>query len=128
MPAAQVQGVKPAFEVHKLDGFVMESFYKFDKGERDAGRPGLIRYEKKVPAGYMVYFPQGHSIRVGSEDELRRLGLSDTPYRVDMDSGEVVPVETLSLKDQNAIHNKQSRLVNLVPSDETEDVKENDNG
>jgi hypothetical protein len=119
--------VKPAFEVHPLEGFVEQTYHRFDKSERDAGRPGLVSYKKRVPAGYMVYFPQGHSIRVGTEQELKRLNLHMVPHKIDMDSGEALPIETLSLKEQNTIHNRQARIVNTF-ADETEEVKEPENG
>lgn len=39
---------------------------------------------------WMVHFPQGHSIRVTSFEELKRMGFDKKPKMVDMDTGEVV--------------------------------------
>jgi hypothetical protein len=39
---------------------------------------------------FMVYFPQGHSIRVTSFEELKRMGYHLKPRLVDMETGEVV--------------------------------------
>jgi hypothetical protein len=39
---------------------------------------------------WMVYFPQGHSIRVTSRAELERMGFDKKPRMVDMETGDVV--------------------------------------
>lgn len=41
---------------------------------------------------YMVYFPQGHSIRVTSYDKLKALGYHIKPRVVDMETGDVVDI------------------------------------
>jgi hypothetical protein len=52
--------------------------------------------EQKVETfedGYMIYFPQGHSIFVAADDldQLQRIGVFEAPKRIDMESGEEVP-------------------------------------
>jgi len=42
-------------------------------------------------AGFMVYFPQGHSIRCKNEAELQRLGFTKVAEVIDLDSGDAVP-------------------------------------
>lgn len=46
-----------------------------------------------VEEGYMLYFPQGHSIFIAADDteQLARLGVFGSPVNVDMNSGETVP-------------------------------------
>lgn len=39
---------------------------------------------------YMVYFPQGHSIRVTSFEALKELGFHLKPRMVDMETGDVI--------------------------------------
>ena len=39
---------------------------------------------------YMVYFPQGHSIRVTSFEELKRMGFDKKPRMVDMETGDLI--------------------------------------
>lgn len=39
---------------------------------------------------YMVMFPQGHSIRVTSFDELKRMGYHLKPRMIDMETGDVI--------------------------------------
>lgn len=39
---------------------------------------------------YMVVFPQGHSIRVTSAEQLKELGYDRKPRTVDMETGDVV--------------------------------------
>lgn len=68
----------PAFMVQKLDGVIEREVIKFDtKGKK---RVELV----KEPAGYLVKFPsKGHSIRVRSDAELKRLGFDQTIPLVD---------------------------------------------
>lgn len=83
--------ITPAFEVEELSGKVKRTKYKYE--ERDTGRQDakgnpikshvMREYTEEVPAGYMVYFARGHSIRVTSDLELRRLGLDRSPYLSD---------------------------------------------
>jgi hypothetical protein len=40
----------------------------------------------------MVYFPQGHSIRVTSFDALKELGFHLKPRMVDMETGDVIDI------------------------------------
>jgi hypothetical protein len=80
--------IKPRYEVHKLEGDVeVTVFVKNDDGK-------LVKEQRTQPAGYMVYFPNGASIRVRTEEELKRLGFDIDAPLVDMVSGEVVPVKT----------------------------------
>lgn len=72
------QRIVPAFVVKKLDGQVEHTVIQFDKEGK--------KHDKvvKVDAGFMVSFPsKGHSIRVRSVDELKRLGFDKTVPLVD---------------------------------------------
>ncbi len=75
---------KPAFTVQKLEGKRVENIITFDaKGKRS-----VQSVEKE--AGYLVRFPhKGHSIRVKTDDDLKRLGFDQTIPVLD-DDGEVV--------------------------------------
>jgi hypothetical protein len=87
--------VMPRFEVEQLEGTVEKQVVSYNKED------GRFDYStKEVPAGYVVYFPQGHSLRIGSTAELKRLGFHRSPGLVDMESGEVLmdDVEPMSLK------------------------------
>ncbi len=80
------QRVRPAFTVQKLDGKRKKDIITIDaKGKRT---PQTV----DVDAGYLVSFPKGHSIRVATDDDLRRLGFDRTIELVDMESDEVVGV------------------------------------
>ena len=86
------QDIKPAFEVEKLEGkeIVTRNFYA----------DGVFRQEdEKVDRGFMVYFPNGHSIRVRSEKEMQRLGFMASPELLDMETGDTVQQSNLSLKE-----------------------------
>ena len=77
----QTQNVLPAFEVEKLEGTRTKTIHTPKKGG------GFDLQEVKIDAGYMVYFPRGHSIRV-DEAELKRSGFDRDPRLVDMKTGE----------------------------------------
>lgn len=65
--------IKPAFVVRKLEGTRQQTIFEYDAKKKKVAKT------VEVPAGYLVEFPhRGHSIRVGSEKELARLGFDRT--------------------------------------------------
>lgn len=64
------QQVKPAFTVQKLSGTVPHRVHIFDK-ERNK----ILAKTVHEPAGYLVKFYKGHSIRCRDEAHLRRVGV-----------------------------------------------------
>ncbi len=100
------QNIKPRFEVHKLEGTRMRVIAKpkVDPERKDKnGYPlllgGFDYSEVEEDAGYMVYFPNGSSIRVRTNDELVAMGFANSAELVDMNSGEIVgQVQSGSLK------------------------------
>jgi len=62
-------------------------------GERKIITRKLQPREEEFKGGYLVYFPQGHSIFVAEDDreQLMRIGVLDDPRLVDMETGEDVP-------------------------------------
>lgn len=82
----------PAFVVEKLDGQIERQLITFD----EKGKKHIKTV--KVDAGYLVKFPpkgrgdKGHSIRVGTAEELARLGFDQTIPIVDMDGDSDEPV------------------------------------
>ena len=95
--------IKPQYIVQKLDG----------KRKRTVAAPskkgGFDYKEIEEPAGYMVFFPSGSSIRVRTDDELQRLGFDSPANLVDMESGEIVG----SMKDMS-FHT----MTNFLPESE----------
>ena len=95
------QDIKPSFEIELLDGNekVTRSFYE----------DGVYKQvEETVPRGWNVYFPNGSGIRIRSSEEMRRLGFLEAPNLLDMDSGDEVMPQNLSLK-ENARRKTKSR-------------------
>ena len=76
--------VKPAYIVQRIEGKVDHTTAK----PKETG--GFEYSKKKEPGGYMVYLPNGDSLRVRTDDELKRLGFDSPANLVDMDSGEIV--------------------------------------
>lgn len=77
------QNIQSAFEVYPIEGQVTKTIYNYKDGKR-------IETEVEEDAGFMVYFPQGHSIRVATREELNALGFGGSASLVDMDTGDVV--------------------------------------
>lgn len=76
--------IKPQYIVQKLNGKRKHTIAS------PAKKGGFDYKEVEEPAGYMVFFPSGSSIRVRTDDELKRLGFDSPANLVDMESGEIV--------------------------------------
>lgn len=78
----------PSYEVHDYTGQQVETKRKvFEKQEDET----LLMKEETVreDAGYMVYFPNGHSVRVRNKKELERLNIKPGKAKiVNMDTAE----------------------------------------
>lgn len=81
--APEVQKIRPAFMVEKLEGKVSRDVITFDqKGKK-------VVSKVDVDAGYLVTFPKGHSIRVYDNAELQRLGFDRTIPLINEEGDEV---------------------------------------
>jgi hypothetical protein len=91
------QDIKPCWEIEELEDEVerMVIDYSLDKD-------GVSQRSEKMvtePAGFMVYFPQGHSIRVRNAADLEEMGLTNDVRLIDMNTGEPFePPQSMSLK------------------------------
>ena len=93
--------IKPAFQAEKVTGKFTRTVISIEEDVRYVGalkdKPLVTR--KLVPIvqefteGYMVYFPQKHSVFIAADDEeqLRRVGILEEPPLVDMASGQMAP-------------------------------------
>lgn len=70
-----------AYEVEKLPGKVSVERCKLEMVDAGNGktRPKISREIVEADAGYMVYFPAGHSIRVASKKRLVEFGFDGDP-------------------------------------------------
>lgn len=75
----------PQYEVEALHGKVDRTITQLNE---DGSRTAIT---KSVPAGYMVYFAKGHSIRVADDKELERLGYNTS-----------APLEEVDIDDNDA--------------------------
>ena len=110
------RNVRPEFEVHPLEGVVKRESLKYVRTkDEDTGK---VHFELKKalveePAGFMVYFARGHSIRVKTVEELGRLGLQRQPGLVDIKTLEMIPGQPV----QSLAHLSQARaMASMVPS------------
>lgn len=107
---------KPAFQAEKVTGNFRRTVMHIEEEVRDVGplKNRQIIARKLVPKveefteGFMIYFPQGHSMFVAADDEeqLRRIGVLEEPSFVDMETGEVVP-PNYNLTPKEIVENKQ---------------------
>jgi len=88
----QAQNIQPMFEVEILEGTEKVTRTYFDDGVMQTAT-------EEVPRGWNVYFPAGHSIRIRTDTEMRRLGFLESPSLLDMESGESVQSMNMSLKE-----------------------------
>jgi hypothetical protein len=110
--------VKPRFEVHKLDGKGIRSIAK-PKTDKKGTLLGGFEYEDtEVDAGWMVYFPNGSSIRVWTEEEMKRQGFLDAPTMVNMENGdELGTMQNTSLRarsEQKEIVTRSSKVHHAI--------------
>lgn len=108
---------KPAFQAEKVTGTFMRMVVHIEEDVRKVGpnQDKSLITRKMVPKqdvfteGYMIYFPQGHSLFVAADDEeqLRRIGVLAPPKLVDMNSGEEVPAD-LDLTPKQTVERKQN--------------------
>ena len=107
---------KPAFQVEKVSGTFTRNVMHIEEDVREVGplknkqiiARNIVRKQETFTEGYMLYFPQGHSIFIAADDEkqLNRLGVFGRPQVVDMNSGEVVP-DTFAMTPKEIVENKQ---------------------
>jgi|APSaa5957512535_1039671.scaffolds.fasta_scaffold258958_1 hypothetical protein len=95
--------IRPRFEAHKLEGTAIRRIAKPTVQLDDKGNPvldaqgqskllGGFTYENvEHDAGWMVYLPNGSSIRIWTEEEMIERGFLNKPDLIDMESGEIVP-------------------------------------
>ena len=84
----------PRFEVHPVDEELTRTILTPNK-ETGGFDKKVVKEERKC---FDVFFPNGHSMRVRGEDELRRLGFDTSPALVDMETGDIAPQAATSLK------------------------------
>lgn len=115
MPTPNID-FKPAFQAERIVGKFARMVMHIEEDVRKVGPLGeksvitrkLVPHTEEFTDGYMVYFPQGHSIFVAADDDeqLRRIGVLEAPRMVDMNSGEEVPADVL-LSPKEIVERKQ---------------------
>jgi hypothetical protein len=101
---------KPTFQCERLEGKFFRMVMHIEEEVRDVGplknkqiiSRKIVPHREEFNEGYMIYFPQGHSMFVAADDveQLQRIGVLEQPQVVDMNSGELVPAQfSMSLKE-----------------------------
>lgn len=93
--------IRPEFQVEYIEGEFEVPITTIEPDVKMVGHHGdkkitinrMKHGTRIVTAGYMLYFPQKHSMFIAIDDveQIERLGIKHPPRRVDMNSGEVVP-------------------------------------
>lgn len=99
--------IRPRFEVHPLEGEVEREKFSKDKEGK------LIKKTFKEPGGFMVYFPNGASMRVRTKEELERLGFAEPAPLVDMQTGEIIPQQQTDALRRRSDQMTSTRRTNL---------------
>ena len=129
-----VSNIKPAYQAEYITGNFWRMTMAIEEdvriitnatGEKKIITRKLVPKRETFPDGYMLYFPQGHSIFVAADDkdQLHRLGVLEDPSLVDMSSGEAVP-EDYSLTPKEIVERK-TRNRPRPPGAMTETYEEN---
>lgn len=85
MAAPPQQMVRPAYTVHKLQGEVEHQIVYRDK---KSGK--LVRKTITRPAGFLVKFMDGHSLRAATIADLKQMGVKSVVPLINTDTMEVV--------------------------------------
>lgn len=93
--------IRPEFQVEEVTGKFKLPITVLERDVKTVGFNNeksitvnkLTHKTRTVEKGYMLYFPQGHSMFIAADDteQLERLGVFNKPRQVDMSSGELVP-------------------------------------
>lgn len=97
---SHLKPVKP-YEVTKLSGQVKRKVFSYEQTSTRKVRKKDGSYDEKAvfalresvkleDAGYLVKFPNGHSIRVRDDEELKRLGFDLEPGFISFETGDVI--------------------------------------
>lgn len=115
MPSSTLD-FKPSFQAEKITGTFWRMVMHIEEDVRKVGPLGnkevitrkLVPKKEEFTDGYMIYFPQGHSMFVAADDheQLARIGVLGQPKLVDMNSGEEVP-DSLALSPKEIVERKQ---------------------
>jgi hypothetical protein len=107
---------KPTFQAERVTGKFKRTVMHIVEDVREVGplknkqiiARRLETIEEEFNEGYMVYFPQGHSMFIAADDteQLLRVGVTKTPQMVDMESGEIVPND-YNLSPKEIVERKQ---------------------
>lgn len=86
--APKMAGTRLAYVVVKMDGTLKRDIMVPQRTKnRHDGKPGMLtlkRVQKDVPAGYLVYFPKGHVIRLKNIEALQHYGLDRKPQFINL--------------------------------------------
>lgn len=78
-PQAMMQGARLSYVVIEQEGTVRRNVHKL--GSKGVG---LVKKNVEEPAGFLVYFPRGHVLRLKTRDDLKHYNLHKAPRIVNL--------------------------------------------
>lgn len=107
MRGIQLQGPRLPYVVRKLNGTVPVTKRKYNK------RTGKVEsFEEKEDAGYIVFYPRGHYLRIRNLDALKFYGLDKKPRPIAADGMQLHP----TMRIEDAYENLEADVVEAVRS------------
>jgi hypothetical protein len=119
---------KPTFQCEKVTGDFKRTVMHIEEDVREVGplknkqiiARRLVQHEEVFHEGYMIYFPQGHSMFVAADDEeqLKRIGVLNEPRVVDMNTGDIIALTPKEIVERKQLNRPRAHTGGMTSLDE----------
>jgi hypothetical protein len=119
---------KPTFQCEKVTGKFKRTVMHIEEDVREVGplknkqiiARKLVAVEEEFEDGYMIYFPQGHSMFVAADDEeqLKRIGVLEEPRVVDMNTGDLIALSPKEIVERKQLNRPRAHVGGMSALDE----------
>ena len=119
---------KPTFQCERVTGNFTRTVMHIEEDIREVGplknkqiiARKLVPKEETFHEGYMIYFPQGHSMFVAADDEeqLKRIGVLEEPRVVDMNTGDIIALSPKEIVQRKELNRPRAHTGGMTAIDE----------
>jgi len=119
---------KPTFQCERVTGNFTRTVMHIEEDIREVGplknkqiiARKLVPKEEVFHEGYMIYFPQGHSMFVAADDEeqLKRIGVLEEPRVVDMNTGDIIALSPKEIVQRKELNRPRAHTGGMTAIDE----------
>jgi len=119
---------KPTFQCERVTGNFTRTVMHIEEDIREVGplknkqiiARKLVPKEETFHEGYMIYFPQGHSMFVAADDEeqLKRIGVLEEPRVVDMNTGDIMALSPKEIVQRKELNRPRAHTGGMTAIDE----------